>query len=59
VQNSRFVTLRGLTITGAGGQAIRVMEGEKHNQAIHLERNRIFGNGVVQAVERLARSVSP
>ena len=46
VQNSRFVTLRGLTITGAGGQAIRVMGGEKQNQAIHLERNRLFGNGM-------------
>jgi hypothetical protein len=46
VQNSRFVTVRGLTITGAGGQEIRVMGRDKHNQAIHLERNRIFGNGV-------------
>jgi hypothetical protein len=35
-----------LTITGAGGPAIRVMGGDKQNQAIHLERNRIFGNGV-------------
>ena len=46
IQHSKFVTLRGLTITGAGGQAIRVMGGDKQNQAIHLERNRIFGNGV-------------
>jgi parallel beta-helix repeat protein len=46
IQQSRFVTLRGLTITGAGGEAIRVVGGDKGNQAIHLERNRIFGTGV-------------
>jgi parallel beta-helix repeat protein len=46
VQNTKFVTLRGLTITGAGGQGIRVVGEEQGNQAIHLERNRIFGNGV-------------
>jgi hypothetical protein len=44
-QQSRFVTLRGLTITGAGGQAVALMGGNNGNQAIHLERLRIFGNG--------------
>ena len=44
-QQSRFVTLRGFTITGAGGAAIHLMGGNNQNEAIHLERNRIFGNG--------------
>jgi hypothetical protein len=44
-QQSKFITLRGLTITGAGGQAISLMGGNNQNQAIHLERLRIFGNG--------------
>ena len=38
-QQSKFITLRGLTITGAGGQAVSLLGG------IHLERLRIFGNG--------------
>jgi hypothetical protein len=45
VQQSKFVTVRGLTITGAGGPAIALMGGNNANQAIHLERLRIFGNG--------------
>ncbi|MBI3304242.1 MAG: right-handed parallel beta-helix repeat-containing protein [Deltaproteobacteria bacterium] len=45
VQKSKFITVRGLTITGAGGHAIVLDKGGKHNQAIHLERNRIFDNG--------------
>src|SRR5215813_2394115 len=45
LQQSRFITLRGLTITGAGGQAISMLGGNNQNQAIHLERLRIFGNG--------------
>ena len=44
-QQSKFVTLRGLTLTGAGGQAVSLMGGNNQNQAIHLERLRIFGNG--------------
>jgi RHS repeat-associated protein len=44
-QQSKFVTLRGLTITGAGGQAVALMGGNNQNQAIHLEGLRIFGNG--------------
>jgi len=45
LQQSKFITLRGLTITGAGGQAVSLMGGNNQNQAIHLERLRIFGNG--------------
>jgi hypothetical protein len=44
-QQSKFVTLRGLTITGAGGQAVSLLGGNNDNQAIHLERLRLFGNG--------------
>src|SRR2546427_9753155 len=44
-QQSKFVTVRGLTITGAGGSAISIVGGNNQNQAIHLERLRIFGNG--------------
>jgi len=44
-QQSKVVTLRGLTITGAGGQAIALLGGNNDNLAIHIERNRIFGNG--------------
>ncbi len=44
-QQSRFVTLRGLTITGAGGAAISLLGGNNQNRSIHLERLRIFGNG--------------
>ncbi len=44
-RQSKFITLRGLTITGAGGQAISLLDGNNQNQAIHLERLRIFGNG--------------
>src|SRR5262249_26094765 len=44
-QQSKFVTVRGLTITGAGGQAVSLLGGSNQNQAIHLERLRIFGNG--------------
>jgi hypothetical protein len=45
LQQSKFITIRGLTITGAGGQAISLMGGNNQNQAIHIERNRMFGNG--------------
>jgi RHS repeat-associated protein len=42
---SKFITIRGLTITGAGGPAIQLLGGHDQNQGIHLERLRIFGNG--------------
>jgi hypothetical protein len=45
LRQSKFITIRGLTITGAGGQAISLLGGNNQNQAIHLERNRLFGNG--------------
>jgi hypothetical protein len=45
VQQSRFVTIRGLTITGAGGAAIALAGGGDRNLAVHIERNRIVGNG--------------
>ena len=45
IQQSRFVTIRGLTITGAGGAAIALAGGGDRNLGIHIERNRIVGNG--------------
>lgn len=45
LQQSKFITIRGLSITGTGGQAIELMGGNNQNQAIHIERNRIFNNG--------------
>jgi hypothetical protein len=45
IKQSKFVTIRGLTITGTGGQAISLMGGNNGNQDIHIELNRIFGNG--------------
>lgn len=45
IERSRFVTIRGLTITGAGGAAIALAGGGDRNLAIHIERNRIVGNG--------------
>ena len=48
IKRSRFITIRGLTITGSGGPAISLIGGGiNQNQAIHIERNRIFGNGNV------------
>ena len=44
-QQSKFVTVRGLTITGSGGSAISLVGGNNQNLAIVLERLRIFGNG--------------
>jgi RHS repeat-associated protein len=44
-QQSKYITLRGLTITGAGGQAVSLLGGNNQNSAIHLERLRIVGNG--------------
>ena len=45
IRQSRFVTIRGLTITGAGGAAIALAGGGDRNLAVHIERNRIVGNG--------------
>ncbi len=45
IKQSKFVTIRGLTITGTGAQAISMMGGNNDNQDIHIELNRIFGNG--------------
>ncbi len=45
LQQSKFITIRGLTITGAGGQAISLLGGNNQNQDIHIEQNRIFANG--------------
>jgi RHS repeat-associated protein len=45
LQQSKFITIRGLTITNTGGQAISLMGGNNQNQDIHIELNRIFGNG--------------
>lgn len=44
-EESAFVTLRGVTITGAGGPAIALTGGRHSNMAIHLDQLRIFRNG--------------
>src|SRR6266576_430581 len=44
-KQSKFVTVRDLTITGNGAQAITLMGGNNQNQDIHIELNRIFANG--------------
>jgi NADH:ubiquinone oxidoreductase subunit F (NADH-binding) len=55
LQQSKFITIRGLSIHSAGGQAISLMGSNNQNTAIHIERNRIFGNGSpsVTAASRL------
>ena len=45
IRRSNFITIRGLTITGTGAQAITMMGGNNGNSGIHIELNRIFGNG--------------
>ena len=45
LQQSKFITIRGLTIRGTGGQAISLLGGNNQNQDIHIELNRIFANG--------------
>jgi len=45
LQQSKFITIRALTITGSGGQAVSLLGGNNQNQDIHLERLRIFANG--------------
>lgn len=44
IRRSKFVTLRGLTITGAVGAGVVLVGGVQQNQAIHIERGRIVGN---------------
>jgi RHS repeat-associated protein len=44
IRRSKFVTLRGLTITGATNAAVVLLGGPQQNQAIHIERSRIVGN---------------
>jgi len=45
IKQSKFITIRGLTITRTGAQAISLTGGSNGNQEIHIELNRIFGNG--------------
>ena len=45
VEDSHFVTLTGLVITGAGRKAISLEGNGDENQAIHIEGNTIFGTG--------------
>ena len=45
LQQSKFITIRGLTITGTGGQAISLLGGNNQNRDVHIELNRIFANG--------------
>ncbi|MGH7187264.1 MAG: right-handed parallel beta-helix repeat-containing protein, partial [Pseudomonadota bacterium] len=45
VLQSKFITIRGLVIAGAGGAAISLLGGNSQNRGVHIERNRIFGNG--------------
>jgi Bacterial Ig domain/Right handed beta helix region len=45
IRRSKFVTIRGLTITGTGAEAIYMMGGTNSNQGINIVENRIYGNG--------------
>src|SRR5918993_4672867 len=45
IRRSKFVTIRGLTITGTGAEAIFLMGGTNDNQGINIVENRIYGNG--------------
>lgn len=46
IESSQFITIRGLTIAGGKRQALTLAGGpKKSNAAIHIERNRILGNG--------------
>ena len=45
IRRSKFVTIRGLTITGTGAEAIFMMGGTNGNQSINIVENRIYGNG--------------
>ena len=48
LNTSKFITVRGLTITKMEGRAIVLDEGKGATDEVHLERNRIFGNGLHQ-----------
>jgi hypothetical protein len=45
IRRSKFVTIRGLTITGTGAEAIFMMGGTNSNQGLNIVENRIYGNG--------------
>jgi RHS repeat-associated protein len=45
IDASRFVTFRGFVLRDAGGQGIVLRGRGRDNEAIHLERNRIFSSG--------------
>jgi hypothetical protein len=45
IARSKFVTVRGLTIVGAGVRGIGLRGGSLENRGIHLERNRIGRGG--------------
>lgn len=45
LSRSKFVTIRGLSIVGAGVRGIGLRGGSLENTGIHLERNRIAGGG--------------
>jgi hypothetical protein len=45
IHHSRYVTLRSLTIAGSKAAGIQLRGDQSGNFGIHLERNRLFGNG--------------
>jgi RHS repeat-associated protein len=45
VSRSKYVTIRGLTIVGAGGRGIGLRGGSLENRGIHIERNRLARGG--------------
>ena len=45
VRSASYVTIRGLLITGFTGPALTLRGGAQDNAGIHIERNRIVGNG--------------
>lgn len=46
VSRSRFVTIRGLVVTGFGGPAVRMRGGRRASVGVQIEGNRIVDNGV-------------
>ena len=45
LSRSRYISITGMVIRGFAGPAIQLQGGPNENTAIHIERNRIFGNG--------------
>jgi hypothetical protein len=45
IKKSNFITIRDLTFTHAGAQAISLIGGGDDNEGIHIVSNRIFANG--------------